>query len=1125
LTGLAYDAFISYSHSADGELAPALQRALHRFAKPWWKMRAVTVFRDGTSLAAAHDLSEAITTALAASRFFIFLAAPGASASKWCQREVVTWIRDHPPETLLIVLTEGAIRWDESAGDFDWSVTNALPRSLSGVFNAEPLWIDLSWAKSGDQVTAQDPRFHQAVAMLAARLHGRSLDEIAGEDVRQHRRTRVVARAAAAGLVALTLSSIAGAFLAVQGQRRAERNLEHALAATDTLVTEVAEGMRNFYGVPRPQLEAILTRVEAILATLAAAEDSPTILDHRVALMTTLARANIELGNLDRAAELARQAEALIVATAERDGPASTGWRRLAALQLQMVDIAHRRSDYAAAAERSLRYRRMSEATRDALTATAPAQARSAALHQVVVAIERQAGVAADQGRLDDALLLAHEAVTAADAFLAAIPDDPTARLLAAAERSRLAELLASLGRPDDAIADLDAARKALLEMDASSPNRLDVLTALVRLDQTRAMIFQLRDRWSDASLVYENLVRVLDQLHRADRRNVAILVDYATVRRDLAHAYEQLDLFDQARGEYRMAAALFAEALGISPDSIATILAATRALQLEAKFLEGRGERDAAQERLDRAVELGDALVRQRGASDAAALIGVVIRTARARLAILDGRVKTAVDDLEHAERRLADLGRPGALNDLVAAIDAMAGLVTQWRHAGRIEYARALVGDALAFYALPPGVSAAAAVDFRVSMASLASLKATAALDAGDPAGAVRIAAEVVASFESEIVPHSRRGPVLDAYARQLVELGRVASLAGDNARAREAYCAIGPNLARLGTTPRLALATLDGEFLCAQARYFAGDREEGEKLLAGLAERVDAAVPVDGGLMAQWRSLRARVAALRAIMRVIAGDTPRALALTRLAIDRYHDAARVPAPDAADLTSLAVLQGQLAGLLKDTGDPAGAREAAEAAVKTWRRAGDIDRSAHEPDIRLAEAVIAAGDLWRDESAEKALSRYEEATAILVSLRAKVPEGKRRLVLAPLARALSSAGDAAYALKRIDDAVARHRQALQVALDLAALAPRDVEVQLDLARQHARLARSLHGARLYAEAREQCGHARRLLTLHQAGARDSAVVERLISWVERLLASIAEDETAAKQPGTGTN
>ncbi len=44
-----YDAFISYSHAADSRLAPALQRALQRFAKPWWKLRALNLFRGEAS--------------------------------------------------------------------------------------------------------------------------------------------------------------------------------------------------------------------------------------------------------------------------------------------------------------------------------------------------------------------------------------------------------------------------------------------------------------------------------------------------------------------------------------------------------------------------------------------------------------------------------------------------------------------------------------------------------------------------------------------------------------------------------------------------------------------------------------------------------------------------------------------------------------------------------------------------------------------------------------------------------------------------------------------------------------------------------------------------------------------
>ena len=45
-----YKAFISYSHAGDGRLAPALQSALERFAKPWYKVRYFNVFRDEASL-------------------------------------------------------------------------------------------------------------------------------------------------------------------------------------------------------------------------------------------------------------------------------------------------------------------------------------------------------------------------------------------------------------------------------------------------------------------------------------------------------------------------------------------------------------------------------------------------------------------------------------------------------------------------------------------------------------------------------------------------------------------------------------------------------------------------------------------------------------------------------------------------------------------------------------------------------------------------------------------------------------------------------------------------------------------------------------------------------------------
>ena len=65
-----YDGFISYSHSADDLLAPRLQAGLQRFAKPWWKRRALRIFRDEASLSANPHLWSSIVDAMEGSAWF-----------------------------------------------------------------------------------------------------------------------------------------------------------------------------------------------------------------------------------------------------------------------------------------------------------------------------------------------------------------------------------------------------------------------------------------------------------------------------------------------------------------------------------------------------------------------------------------------------------------------------------------------------------------------------------------------------------------------------------------------------------------------------------------------------------------------------------------------------------------------------------------------------------------------------------------------------------------------------------------------------------------------------------------------------------------------------------------------
>lgn len=199
-----FDAFISYSHAADGKLAPHLQTALARFAKPWYRLYSLRIFRDETTLDVTPELWPTIKRALTDSHYFILLASPASAASKWVQREVNYWLELQRMGELLIVLTDGTVVWDDTRNDFDWTSTNALPKNLSQQLGAEPLYLDLTWARSEQQVSTKDPRFRTVTARLGAKIKGISIDELIGEDVRQHKIVKRFATAAVLLLIGLT---------------------------------------------------------------------------------------------------------------------------------------------------------------------------------------------------------------------------------------------------------------------------------------------------------------------------------------------------------------------------------------------------------------------------------------------------------------------------------------------------------------------------------------------------------------------------------------------------------------------------------------------------------------------------------------------------------------------------------------------------------------------------------------------------------------------------------------------------------------------------------------------------------------------------------------------------------
>ena len=168
---------------------------------------------------------------------------PEAAKSKWVPKEVMFWLdpaNGKNPKNLRIVLTGGSISWAD--GDYDWAETSALP-PIAGKFPEEPLWVDLRSAGVFERVTSaasrnrdsqtaasehsasyrvrsarghqnvlarlalEDSDFGEAVAKLAAPMHGRKVRDLWGEDLRQHIRVRQVTIAAVSILTVATMVS------------------------------------------------------------------------------------------------------------------------------------------------------------------------------------------------------------------------------------------------------------------------------------------------------------------------------------------------------------------------------------------------------------------------------------------------------------------------------------------------------------------------------------------------------------------------------------------------------------------------------------------------------------------------------------------------------------------------------------------------------------------------------------------------------------------------------------------------------------------------------------------------------------------------------------------------------
>jgi hypothetical protein len=225
-----FDAFISYSRAASSTLAVELRNGIERFAKPWYRLRSSRVFLDDASMSANTGLWSNIERGLTEAEWFILLCSPKAAASQYVTNEIAWWLEHKSADRILLVLDEGTMLWDGTAGDFDWKRSTAVNPALTKAFAEEPRWVEMPWWDAEGSLHAADPRFAERVADLASAVRGVERDELIGENVQQRRRALRLLRGGVIALSGLLVASLVATVIAVVNGNAAAEQARIALA-------------------------------------------------------------------------------------------------------------------------------------------------------------------------------------------------------------------------------------------------------------------------------------------------------------------------------------------------------------------------------------------------------------------------------------------------------------------------------------------------------------------------------------------------------------------------------------------------------------------------------------------------------------------------------------------------------------------------------------------------------------------------------------------------------------------------------------------------------------------------------------------------------------------------------
>lgn len=109
-----YDAFISYRHlEPDGFVAENVHKLLENYRIPKKLRKSLgrkkinRIFRDREELPITDNLNDQIIESLKQSEYLIVICSPRLEESKWCKREIETFVEERGKKNVLLVLADG----------------------------------------------------------------------------------------------------------------------------------------------------------------------------------------------------------------------------------------------------------------------------------------------------------------------------------------------------------------------------------------------------------------------------------------------------------------------------------------------------------------------------------------------------------------------------------------------------------------------------------------------------------------------------------------------------------------------------------------------------------------------------------------------------------------------------------------------------------------------------------------------------------------------------------------------------------------------------------------------------------------------------------------------------------